>query len=216
MKEKILYSICLSIFIHTLFFTFQAEAAPNVVECMEGEVECSEQDVPANESDETNSDLLSEDQSTGSLAFELVKMFFALVLVLGLIYLLLKFLQKRNKIFNQVKALENMGGISIGQSKSLQIVRLGSRLYLIGVGENVEMLQEITDEEVIQEILRSKESSSDELPGAALLSSLIPKKKNASPDSSGNDFKALFSKELDNLKKSRNKMINKHKEDTHE
>lgn len=51
--------------------------------------------------------------NNGSLLFDLIKMFFALLLVLALIYLLLKFLNKRNKLFQQIKALENLDRKSV-------------------------------------------------------------------------------------------------------
>ncbi|WP_245844007.1 flagellar biosynthetic protein FliO [Oceanobacillus rekensis] len=183
---------------------------------MGGEVDCGEPANPKNETEDNNNELLNRTESNGSLAFEIVKMFFALILVIALIYILIKFLSKRNKLFNHVKALDNLGGISVGQNKSIQIIRIGSQLYLVGVGENVELLQEITDEEVKRDILLSSERTTDNFPGGALLTSLIPNKKDAKPDPSENNFKALFSKELENLKQNRNKMINKHKEDPHE
>ncbi|MFC4023139.1 flagellar biosynthetic protein FliO [Oceanobacillus longus] len=212
--RKIRYIFCISLFSLVICFTVQTEAAPNVTDCLDGEVDCGEPADTSNE--ENNNDLLADTESTGSLAFELVKMFFALVLVLALIYILIKFLNKRNKLFNQVKALDNLGGISVGQNKSIQIIRIGNQLYLVGVGDNVELLQEITDEDVKKDIMQSSERKNAEFPGGTLLTSLMPNKKDASNDASENNFKMLFSKELENLKQNRNKMINKHKEDTHE
>ncbi|MGJ9458870.1 flagellar biosynthetic protein FliO [Oceanobacillus sp. CF4.6] len=212
--RKIRYSFCISLFSLVVCFTVPTEAAPNVTDCLDGEVDCGESADISNE--ENNNDLLTDTESIGSLAFELVKMFFALVLVLALIYILIKFLNKRNKLFNQVKALDNLGGISVGQHKSIQIIRIGNQLYLVGVGDNVELLQEITNEEVKKDIMQSSERKNAEFPGGALLTSLMPNKKDASNDSSESNFKMLFSKELENLKQNRTKMINKHKEDTHE
>lgn len=188
------------------------------MDCLGGENDCKEDEITNNEleENENESDLLANNNRPSSMAFELVKMFFALLLVLGLIYVLLKFLKKRNKIFNQVKALENLGGISVGQNRSIQIIRIGDRLYLVGVGENVEMLQEITDEDVKQDILRHQEESQDNFPIGSLLLSFVSSKKDQTNKSSGSEFKNLFSNELNNLKQNRKNMINKHKEDTHE
>ncbi|WP_084268831.1 flagellar biosynthetic protein FliO [Oceanobacillus damuensis] len=217
MKKTFLCILCLSIIAFSVIFSGEAIAAttPNVTDCLEGQVDCSEPADTVNPEEENDNDLLTETESTGSLAFELVKVFFALVLILALIYILIKFLNKRTKLSNHVKALENVGGISVGQNKSIQIVRIGTHLYIVGVGENVQMLQEITDEQVKEDILLSKEGTSDDFPGGTLLSSLIQKKQ-GNQDSSDSNFKAMFSKELENLKQNRNKMINKNKEDTHE
>nr|WP_245251401.1 flagellar biosynthetic protein FliO [Virgibacillus litoralis] len=144
-------------------------------------------------------------------------MFFALLLVLGLIYLLLKFLSKRNKLFQQVKALENLGGISVGPNKSIQLVRIGSRIFVIGVGENVEMLQEITEEEAKKEILHN--NASNEVETKSILTSIFQQKSGSDEaNQSKKDFKNMFSSELNKLKQSRTKLINqrKQKEDKHE
>lgn len=42
--------------------------------------------------------------------------------------------------------MQNLGGISVGSQKSVQLVKVGNSLYLVGVGEDVNMLKEITDE----------------------------------------------------------------------
>lgn len=166
------------------------------------------------EAEQDESDAVIEDN--GSLLFDLIKMFFALLLVLALIYLLLNFLNKRNKLFQKIKALENLGGISVGQNKSIQIVRIGKQFYLVGVGENVEMLQEITDEEVINDLLEHGQESEND--SSTLLSVPFFQSKTDKNNSSQNDFKNLFSSELEKLKQNRNKIINnkKKKEDEHE
>ncbi len=156
-----------------------------------------------------------EELNNGSLVLDLIKMVFALFLILALIYLLLKFLNKRNKIFNQVKALENLGGIAVGPSKSIQIVRVGNKIYLIGVGENVQLLEEIKDEDMKEEIIKSYGEQPEFKPENIL--SLFQRKSNQDNNSNVN-FKNLFSNELEKLKQNRKNLMNKHteKEDRHE
>ncbi|GGA62981.1 flagellar biosynthetic protein FliO [Ornithinibacillus halotolerans] len=166
--------------------------------------------------DNNNTSILNEDQnntestSTGSLIFDLVQMFFVLLLILGLIYVVLKFLNKRNKLFNQVKALENLGGIAVGPSKSIQIIRVADELYLIGVGENIQLLEKIDNMEMKQDLLRSFEEQST-FKGENLLS-VFQKKSNKSPykSNSSNEFKNLFSNELEQLKQNRRSILNRH------
>ncbi|CDO02222.1 flagella biosynthesis protein FliZ [Oceanobacillus picturae] len=158
-------------------------------------------------------------EESGSMLFDLIKMFFALVLVLALIYVLLKFLNKRNKLFTKVRALESLGGVSVGQNKSVQIVRLGDRFYLLGVGDNVELLQEITDENVKADLIRQDEAQQQGTGG--ILADLFQSKGKSTTStmkSDGPDFKDLFSGELKKLKSNRNKLIQqqKQKEDRHE
>ncbi|MEN2464562.1 flagellar biosynthetic protein FliO [Ornithinibacillus sp. FSL M8-0202] len=181
------------------------------------------QDQNKQESEEESPVNLSPNQSissdNGSLVFDLVKMVFALFLILALIYFVLKFLNRRNKLFNQVKALENLGGIAVGPSKSIQIIRVGSKVYLVGVGENVQLLEEIEDEGMKEEILSSYNQQSDFKP-ENLLSLLQRKDKqtNENTNDTNANFKNLFSNELEKLKENRKKLVNKHteKEDIHE
>nr|WP_246521408.1 MULTISPECIES: flagellar biosynthetic protein FliO [Ornithinibacillus] len=181
------------------------------------------QDQNKQESEEESPVNLSPNQSissdNGSLVFDLVKLVFALFLILALIYFVLKFLNRRNKLFNQVKVLENLGGIAVGPSKSIQIIRVGSKVYLVGVGENVQLLEEIEDEGMKEEILSSYNQQSDFKP-ENLLSLLQRKDKQTNENSNDTNanFKNLFSNELEKLKENRKKLVNKHteKEDIHE
>lgn len=183
-------------------------AAPNVKDCIEGNADCEKLDGDSSENEEDAGDTLaSNGEEKTSFAVDLIKMVFALVVVIGLIYALLKFLNKRNKLFSNVKAMENLGGISVGTNKSLQLVRIGSRVYVIGVGENVDMLQEITDEKMKQELLKPNESGSN---ADGMFTSLFSgDKKHANPDrEAGTDgFKNRLTQELANLKETRQRMI---------
>ncbi len=196
------------------FSTTVSAEDPSVNDCMEEGINCENLETQDTNT-ENESTVLTDPEDEGSLIIELIKMFFALVLVLGLIYLLLKFLSKRNKLFNQVKALENLGGVSVGQNKSVQIVRVGNRFYLVGVGENVELLEEITDQEVIDDLV-SKNTSTSTKQGSGLsgffntISNHDGKEKQ--------DFNKLFSSELEKLKVKRSHLLQqrKDKEDSHE
>ncbi len=159
-----------------------------------------------------------QDEEGGSMLFDLIRLFFALVLVLALIYVLLKFLNKRNKLFSKVRALESLGGVSVGQNKSVQIIRLGDRFYLLGVGDNVDLLQEITDASVKAELQRQGEMQQGT---SGVLADIFSSKEKGSPSASESDssnFKDLFSTELKKLKNNRGKLIQQHKqkEDSHE
>ncbi|MFD2044114.1 flagellar biosynthetic protein FliO [Ornithinibacillus salinisoli] len=162
----------------------------------------------------------TENGNSGSMVFDLVKMVFALLLVLALIYLLLKFLNKRNKLFSKVKALENVGGLTLGPNKSIQIIRVGSKLYMVGVGDNVELLHEITDEDMKKEILTSYEKQHNFSASGVWSTFMQPKSEvtESTNTRKKNDFKNMFATELDKLKKNRQKLrnMNQQKDDNHE
>lgn len=188
----------------------------NVKDCLESESDCIELD------DEVPVELDSTDEGEGlkesnqSLFFVFVKMFFALLVVLGLIYLMLRLLNKRHKLFNNAQALENLGGIPVGSNKSIQVIRVGSKMYLVGVGENVELLEEIVDEDVKNDLLHNNEEQS--LSAKEFITSLFPSKENKKEnDEVTSQFKHMFSTELRKLKQHRKEMIDySQKEDRNE
>ncbi len=123
----------------------------------------SDREVPMNEADEgTNEE--EEDiafQNDRSLLIDFLKMLAALAAVLLLIYYLLKFIQKRSRLYQQTRALENLGGISLGANKSVQIVRVGDEFYLIGVGDDVQLLAKIDDPNTLEELLKSETNAKE-------------------------------------------------------
>ncbi|NIK68840.1 flagellar biosynthetic protein FliO [Paenibacillus sp. BK033] len=88
---------------------------------------------------------------TGSVIWVIVSLF----IVIGLIVLLIKFLSQRNRMWGTNRAVRSLGGVALGQNNSLQVVELSGRLYVVGVGENVTLLDKIDDEKQVQAILAS-------------------------------------------------------------
>lgn len=92
-----------------------------------------------------------------------VKMIAALIVVIALLYGLLRFVNKRAKTFQETKALHLVSGVSLGQNKSVQLVKVGETLLVVGVGDQVQLLKEITDPDEITAIL-AKQQAGDEEP----------------------------------------------------
>lgn len=105
---------------------------------------------------DTETDADTNEIAPASESFSLwgfIKVFLAFIFVLALLIAVLKFLNKRNVKYQQNSVVRNVGGISIGAQKSVQILQVGNRLYMVGVGENVQLLKEVSDEEEIEQIL---------------------------------------------------------------
>ncbi|MFD1360350.1 flagellar biosynthetic protein FliO [Lentibacillus salinarum] len=217
MQRKVVAIICLMGLWGVLYPNSVVEAATNVKDCIEN-ADCNEADTaPADTTENDEERDAADSPGTGSLLMNIVKMIFALLLVLGLIYLLLKFLHNRNKRFQQVKGLENMGGVSVGPNKSVQVVRIGSKVFLIGVGENVQLLEEITDDETKKELVHNDHSDDHQAAGG--LAALFQSKNTEKNAGDGNDdFKRLFSTELEKLKQTRRSLLHQstQKDDRHE
>lgn len=145
-------------------------------------------------------------------AFDFVKMFFALGLVLFLIYFLLKFVTKRNKVFQQGQAIVNLGGTNVGQNKSVQMVKVGDRVLVVGVGESISLLKEIDDEEETQKIIQDFEQKQERIVESKDLiqkvTSLLNKgTKGTSFNKPNEAFSSKLNEQLRKLKDERTKQI---------
>lgn len=108
-----------------------------------GSTESSDSDTPVNE--------------TTVSAWDFIKMILATAFVVFLIYVLLKFVNKKNKFGSTSRYIENLGGTNVGQNRSIQLVKVGKRILVVGVSDSVQLLKEIEDEDEYQEILEEHE-----------------------------------------------------------
>ena len=103
-----------------------------------------------NVEDEPAADRLQDGAAVGLSGWDYAKSLFALLFVVGLLLALLKFINRKNRMFDQHRMMKNVGGLSLGQHKSIQLVVIGGSYYLIGVGDEVRLLKEITDPKEIE------------------------------------------------------------------
>ena len=106
------------------------------------------------ESNETDADTTTSESASVSIgAWEYIKVFLALLFVLGLLLFVLRFLNKRNMNYQQNSMIQNLGGQSLGAQKSVQLLQIGNKIYIVGVGDDVQLLKVISDSEEIEQIL---------------------------------------------------------------
>ncbi len=86
-------------------------------------------------------------------------MIFALLFVIVLIYGLVKLMNKRNRLLKPFQYVENIGGTSVGQNRSIQLIKVGKSVLVVGVGETIQPLKEIEDEKEIEVILSQHEEA---------------------------------------------------------
>ncbi len=158
-------------------------SSPSVSECAKnpGIDGCSEEGEEGGESRGEN----EEQPAAEPLWWSATKLILALVFVLGLIYGVLKFIQKKNNLFSNTRQMQNLGGVPLGQNRSVQAVKIGGHVYIIGVGDTVEMLTEITDEETRKQLLSGEPDHS------------------VDNENSGKQFHQLFDKQLSLMKENR-------------
>lgn len=99
------------------------------------------------------SDEINQAAETSVTAWDFIKMILATAFILFLIYILLKLVSKRNKFTSSSKYIENLGGTNVGQNRSIQLVKVGKKVLVVGVSDSVQLLKEIEDEEECREIV---------------------------------------------------------------
>lgn len=99
----------------------------------------------------------------------LISVIFALALIIVLVVLVIKLLGKRNRMLTQGGAIRTLGAVGLGPNKSLQVVEIGDRIYLVGVGENVTLLDKITDAEELMNVQQAFENTASEFAGLSTM-----------------------------------------------
>lgn len=155
------------------------------------------------------------DSGTVSLSlWDYLKMVFALLFVVALLYALLKFVNKRNLNYQKNRMIQNHGGISLGQQKSVQVLEIGSRFYLVGVGEDITLLKEITDPSEIELFRKNIEEREIAAPApfvVELWESVKGKYATNKNSASEEKFQDVFQQRLKELKDSRKQGIDEWK-----
>jgi flagellar protein FliO/FliZ len=90
--------------------------------------------------------------SSSDLFISLLKLIFVLILIIGLIYLLVKFMARKNQSLFGKRTVRVLSGVQLAANKSLQIVEIGGTVYVLGVGEDVQLIDKITDPESVKAI----------------------------------------------------------------
>ena len=151
--------------------------------------------------------------------FDFVKMFFALAVVIALIYIILRFINKRNRLFGQMRSMENLGGISVGPNRSIQLVRIGETVLVVGVGESIQLLKEISSQDEIEKIISQNEIQPIQV-GQTILNKFISKNDDQtrmnSSSSSAKSFSHMLKGQLEDLAEGRKKLYDKIKRDQDE
>ncbi|MFJ7667759.1 flagellar biosynthetic protein FliO [Lysinibacillus sp. NPDC097195] len=150
-------------------------------------------------------------------AWEYIKMVLALIFVVALFYGLMKFLNKRNLTFQRNQMVQNLGGLSLGAQKSVQLLQIGKSLYLVGVGEDVQLLREITDPQEVEALLALYNEKQEFAATSPYIAEIFSKfnrknKQNPSKVQQQDSFGELFEKKISEIKQERSEEIERWKQ----
>jgi flagellar protein FliO/FliZ len=94
-------------------------------------------------------------RENSSLVPQLLKFIFSFAAIIILLLLCLKFLKAKSKQIPSQGPIYAMGGHSLGGNRSLQLMMIGKTLFILGVGNDVQLLRTIEPGEEQDSILQS-------------------------------------------------------------
>ncbi|TKI71757.1 flagellar protein [Lysinibacillus mangiferihumi] len=200
------------LFVYPPTVSVHADTDTNSIEyCMKKPEECKDNSDPAAKEDTVVS-------AAGDVsAWEYIKMVLALIFVVALFYGLMKFLNKRNLTFQRNQMVQNLGGLSLGAQKSVQLLQIGKTIYLVGVGEDVQLIREITDPQEVEELLALYNEKQEFAATSPYIAEVISKfkrknKQNSSTSTQQDSFGELFEKKISEIKQERSEELERWKQ----
>ncbi len=121
-----------------------AEQGPSVTEWLNEDQPAGQKDIKNTETNIRPDD--SKEKSPILLIFQLI---FYTLIILVMIYGLIKFLALKQKKLHPNQAINLIGGTSFGNNKSLQLVKVGGKVFLIGVADQITLIKEFSNEDEI-------------------------------------------------------------------
>ena len=170
---------------------------------------------PSNVDSETDADTANSDSASVSVGlWEYIKVLLSLAFVLGILIFVLRFLNKRNRNYQQNSIVRNLGGHSVGAQKSVQLLHIGNQIYIVGVGEDVQLLQVISDPQEIEQMValyNEKYGHTSTTPYVAELFAKFKAKRSSKAQSE--DFSNILDKRLSEIKQERSDELGRWKEE---
>ncbi|GAB7388229.1 hypothetical protein BSNK01_20660 [Bacillaceae bacterium] len=161
-KWPIPFISCFLLFL--LLFPLQAYAdeQTTVYEMIEEQSQGSDEqaergDGSVADSGEKQSPQGNADRDTFSIFTFFLRLILSLSLTILLIFLLYKLLAARTRKWQANGPFRLLGGCMLGANRSVQAVLIGRTIYILGVGENVQLIRTIEEGEEYDAILQSAE-----------------------------------------------------------
>ncbi|MFA9456082.1 flagellar biosynthetic protein FliO [Halalkalibacter sp. AB-rgal2] len=142
----------------------------------------------------------------------------ALAFVIILLYVLLRFVGKRSQSFRSTQILQSMGGVPLGGNRSVQIVRVNDRILVVGVGESIQLLKEITDPEEVKKMMSQQQQTMESFdqPIDKMMSWFRKGKGRSDAHPTNHDaFKQLLTKQLGEVTETQKKVRDEVRERGH-
>ncbi|MBB6282172.1 flagella biosynthesis regulatory protein FliZ [Geobacillus subterraneus] len=150
-------------------------------------------------------------------ASDVLRLIGATAFVLILLYVLLKWLSRRQPfVSGQKGVIEHLGGTSVGANRSVQLIKVGHRLLVVGVGDSIQLLREISDENEINELLAQHNERIERMADFSRFGSRLREywaSKTKSEGGPSPSFSALFAEEMKQMAEKRNEWLSRLKKE---
>ncbi|ABO66462.1 Flagellar protein [Geobacillus thermodenitrificans NG80-2] len=188
-----------------------AAQSPTVADCLQQPDACGPS-TPAGQ--QTQSASKTADAVSAS---DVLRLIGATAFVLILLYVLLKWLSRRQPfVSGQKGVIEHLGGTSVGTNRSVQLIKVGNRLLVIGVGDSIQLLREISDENEINELLAQHNERLERMADFSRFRFRLREywaAKSKSEGSTAPSFSALLAEEMKQMAEKRNEWLKRLKEE---
>jgi flagellar protein FliO/FliZ len=132
-------------------------------------------------------------------------MILATIFVVGLIYGLLRFINRRIRLSPTKRSfIENLGGTSVGPNRSVQLIKVGNRILVIGVADSIQLLAEIDEDEEMKEILTEYNAGLNQMIEPSRWLKNWRAKESGASDAS---FRSILTKQLQEIAVERKKAL---------
>lgn len=175
----------------------------SVQDCMKNPESCD--DGQADKTTKQSDDTTRSQVGVGFLDF--LRMILATAFVAALIYFLLKFINKKSIMYKSSQLVENLGGTSLGANRSVQIVKAGNKLLIVGVGENIQLLKEIDDPEEYSQIIQEYNNKMEQLVQPSDIVTRLLKRAKKDGGNQRSEFSALLKNQLNDMASGRKRML---------
>lgn len=162
----------------------------------------NENSVPPAQSNNNNFETSFNQRQSSSIS-SLVQLLFALVLITVLAYIVIRFLKKSSKVFySRDPFLKDVASINVAHGKSVHVVTIGEKAYVIGVTDSsINQIAEIDDKDLIDamNLEAERNTASPKSDFSSWFKTFLPKNtKNYEDESLSEDFFANQHTRLNN------------------
>jgi flagellar protein FliO/FliZ len=107
---------------------------------------------------------------TVSIVPYFIKFIFSFALIIVLLLYVLKYLKKKTASHQMGGPFHSLGSHPLGQNRSIQMVMIGETLYIVGVGENINLIRSIPPGEEQRKLIESLAEGQREIVSDTVLS----------------------------------------------